>query len=99
MVFAVRACSRATNTAERTCARRLHLSEVPLVRPFAKVSGETNSLWCTLATSCAYFGSIFQISSVVNTRIGASNRPSVLLICHTAVCADRREILRGALVY
>ena len=54
---------------------------------------------CTLSGSPAAFGKYFQISSAVNTRIGAASRTSALVIFHTAVCAERRDLLFGALVY
>src|SRR5882762_4182681 len=45
------------------------------------------------------FGKYFQISSAVKTSIGAARRTSALLIFHTAVCAERRDLFLGAFVY
>ena len=46
----------------------------------------------------ADFGKYFQISSEVKTRIGAMRRTRALVIFQTAVCAERRDLLLGALV-
>ncbi len=53
---------------------------------------------CTLGWSPLAFGRYLQISSDVKTSIGAMRRTNALLIFHTAVCAERRDLLLGAFV-
>src|SRR5712691_4170659 len=98
MTFAARACSSATRTAERTCARSAHCSAVFLSRPQASACDSGNKDMWTLSGSPADFGKYFQISSEVKTRIGAMRRTRALVIFQTAVCAERRDLLLGALV-
>src|SRR6267378_43100 len=98
MAFAARACSRATRTAGRTCARRAHFSAASLAIPQARDSASGNKLMWTLSGSLAVFGKYFQISSAVKTRMGAARRTRALVIFQTAVCAERRDLFFGALV-
>src|SRR2546422_10626752 len=97
MVFAARACSRATRTAERTCASCAHFSDASLSRPEARAWDSGNKEMWTLSGSPADFGKYFQISSEVKTRIGAMRRTRALVIFQTAVCAERRACARGGL--
>src|SRR6267154_2552429 len=97
MVFAARACSRATRTAERTCARRSHFSAASLAIPQASAWASGNKVMWTLSGSAGALGRYFQISSEVKTRIGAARRTRALLIFQTAVCAERRDLFLGAL--
>src|SRR5437016_14100999 len=98
MALAARACSRARSTAERTHARRYHLSAASLAIPLATAGASGKSDMCTLSGSLCDLGKYFQISSEVKTRIGAARRTRALEIFHMAVCAERRDLFLGALV-
>src|SRR5580765_3900857 len=98
MTFAARACSSEARTEERTCASSAHFSEAFLSRLQARSCDSGNSAIWTLSRSPADFGKCFQISSEVKTRIGAMRRTRALAIFHTAVCAERRDLLLGAMV-
>src|SRR5882672_8733479 len=78
MVFAARACSRATRTAERICASCAHFSDASLSRPEARACDSGNKDMWTLSGSPTDFGKYFQISSEVKTRIGAMRRTKAL---------------------
>src|SRR5712664_1708576 len=95
MVFAARAWSRATSTAERTCASCVHFSDTSLSRPEARACDSGNNAMWTLSGSPAGLGKYFQISSEVKTRIGAMRRTMALVIFQTAVCAERRLAFGG----
>src|SRR5216683_6123894 len=98
MILAARACSRAASTAERTCASRSHFSAASLANPQARDSASGKSAMWTLSGSVWDFGRYFQVSSEVNTRIGAARRTRALEIFQTAVCAERRDLFLGAMV-
>ena len=97
--FSLRAASKALSTSARTFERSSHTAILLAGRPVRRDFSSANMVMCTLPCSLCALGRYFQISSAVKTRMGAIKRTSALVIFQTVVCADRRDLLRAALVY
>src|SRR5713101_490439 len=98
MVLLSRAVSRALKTSLRMPRSLSHDCFLFSSRPVVNESLAGKRAMWTLSGSDWDFGRNFQISSEVKTRIGAARRTRALLIFHTAVCAERRDLFLGALV-
>src|SRR5208337_2132736 len=96
--FSLRAVSRAFNTSPRTFPSNSQSLPLSAGRPLCRSASRGNNVMWTLSGLPVALGKYFQSSSAVKTRIGAARRTSALVIFHTAVCAERRDLLLGDLV-